>query len=115
MDSIDRRKLLTLAGAGLAAVAAQEEVAEAQPGLGPLAVPNVQGEWVNLTNNRPCGVFQAGSILMMVNENGSMATAYLQGNRLSIMQGWNANNLAGQITNNAQLIRFNNGSEWRRA
>src|SRR4051812_37085517 len=110
MESIDRRKLLTMAGAGLAAVAASEATAEAQDQLGGL---NVQGEWFNPANNRPCAVFQAGSILLLVNENGNIASAIIQGNRVSIMQGWNVNKLEGLITN--QVIRFTNGSEWRRA
>ena len=109
MKSINRRKLLALAGCGVAAVAATEP-AGAQ--FDPLAIPNVQGEWVNLANNRPCGVFQAGSILMMVNESGSIATAHVQGNRFALMQGWNGAQLSGLIGNN--VIRFNNGSEWRR-
>jgi hypothetical protein len=112
MNAIDRRKLLALASCGLAAATVPEQHVAAQPGFGPAGLPNVQGEWVNLTNNRPCGIFQAGSILMMVNENGSIATAHVQGNRFSLMQGWNAANLSGLITNN--VIRFSNGSEWRR-
>lgn len=112
---IDRRQLLALAGCGVAAAVALDGPAEAQAQPGRLPPPNVHGEWVNLANNGVCGVFQAGSVLMMVNENGDMATAQIQGNRLVVVQGWNVRNLAGQIAGNAQIIQFNNGSQWRKA
>jgi hypothetical protein len=77
-------------------------------------VPNVHGDWVNLANNGLCGIFQANAMLIMVNENGNLATAQIQGNRIYIMQGWNVSNLVALIGPNANVIQYNNGSQWQR-
>jgi hypothetical protein len=111
---LDRRNLLGLASVGIAAAVASEDTAEAQFGQGLAAAPAVHGDWLNVANNGICGILQAGAVLLLVNENGDMATAQIQGNRVSVMRGWNAVNLVGLITNNARVLRFNNGSEWQK-
>jgi hypothetical protein len=108
---VDRRALLALAGGGLAAALAPEGVAAAQIGQG---TPIVHGQWMNLANNAMCGIFQAGAVLILVNENGDMATGQLQGRRLHVMRGWNVNNLTGLVTGNAQNLHFSNGSQWQK-
>ena len=109
---IDRRNLLVLAGTGLAAAAlATEDAAAAQLGQG---TPNVHGDWVNPATNLVCGIVQAGSMVILINENGDTATGLFQGLRLSVLRGWNVNGLTGVVTNNAQVLRFSNGSQWQK-
>src|SRR5262245_26589221 len=109
---LDRRNLLALAGTGLAAAAlATDDAAAAQLGQG---TPVVHGEWFNTANNAVCGIVQAGSMVILINENGDTATGLFQGLRLSVMRGWNVNGLTGVVLGNGQVLRFSNGSQWQK-
>ena len=79
-------------------------------------IQNVSGEWVeNGDPSRPCAIFQAGRMKLVVNVQGSLATAVAVGpSTLQILQGsgWQSG-LPADLRDDRTLV-WRNGSVWQR-
>jgi hypothetical protein len=78
------------------------------------------GEWLyhDDNGNQPCAIFQHGRILLVVNEEGEMATARLTEARKFVVLrgygGWGEEGLVGKLDKKGKTISWSNGSTWKR-
>jgi hypothetical protein len=82
----------------------------------------VAGEWLNEGNqDQPCAIFQEGRILLLVNEEGQLATARMteQSKFVTVKgllvngEGWEEG-IVGEIADGGKAITWANGSTWKR-
>jgi hypothetical protein len=75
------------------------------------------GEWLMAGNNDlPCAIFQQGRVLLIVNENGDLATGRVTGrNKLVALKGtgWEPD-LEGVLSQDGKTINWENGTMWKR-
>src|SRR5262249_6909074 len=80
-------------------------------------VGRFEGEWLNRgKSDQPCGIFQQGRILLLVNEQGSLATGRLvEANRFVVVKGdgWDAGGV-GELVERGRAIAWRGGGFWRR-
>jgi hypothetical protein len=78
----------------------------------------VAGEWLLEDNaDQPCAIFRHGSVLLLVNERGDLATGRLEAeNRLVVLKGdgWDAG-LTAEVQNKGKSLKWSNGTVWNRA
>jgi hypothetical protein len=68
------------------------------------------GKW--LEGDRPCGIFQEGHMLLLVNANGDLSTGWTtEANRL-VAHSWG--NLVGDLVQDGRVIAWKNGAVWKR-
>jgi RNA polymerase sigma factor (sigma-70 family) len=76
------------------------------------------GEWLyDGKQDRPCAIFQHGRVLLLVNEEGELATARLTGARKFVVlkgYGWGEEGLVGELDENGKAISWSNGTTWKR-
>jgi hypothetical protein len=78
---------------------------------------NLDGEWFMAGDgNRPCALFQRGRVLLVVNEQGSVATGRVIGpTTLQVIQGsgWQPG-MRAELQDNGRALVWPDGSFWRR-
>lgn len=77
----------------------------------------LSGEWLAEGRpDRPCAIFRHGVVLLVVNENGDLATARFTGRGGFVIlkgDGWEAGATA-RIDPRGRALRWSNGSVWSR-
>lgn len=76
---------------------------------------NFDGSW--LYQNQACAIWQHDSVLICVNEVGSLGTALMTSANSFVIQGgsgWDVG-LVGEITSNSKQINWSNNTQWVRA
>ena len=79
----------------------------------------LEGEWLYEGNmEQPCAVFQHGRVLLLVNEEGELATAKMTEETKfvtlkGIDQSWEVG-LVGELDKEGKAISWANGSTWKR-
>jgi hypothetical protein len=75
------------------------------------------GEWLyDGKEDQPCAIFQHGRILLLVNEEGELATARLTEARKFVVlkgDGWEGG-LVGELDEKGKAISWSNGTTWKR-
>jgi hypothetical protein len=75
------------------------------------------GPWLNEgKEDEPCAIFQQGRVLLLVNENGDLATARMTEAKKFVTlkgEGWEEG-LVGELTEKGKAIAWTNGSTWKR-
>jgi hypothetical protein len=101
------------------------------PAWRPLALDNVAsaaepdktsklpGEWLyDGKEDQPCAIFQHGRILLLVNEEGELATARLTEARKFVVLrgygGWGEGGLVSKLDKKGKTISWSNGTTWKR-
>jgi hypothetical protein len=74
------------------------------------------GEWLFEGNaDRPCAVFQHGRVLLLVNEDGELATGRItEATKLVVLKGSWEEGLAGELADGGKTISWGNGTTWKR-
>ena len=117
-EKLKRRDMVKAAAAigGLLALGGAAAGAQAEPKNKPA------GEWLNEGNqDQPCAIFQHGRVLLLVNEDGQLATAKMTEEKKFVTvkgilvngEGWEEG-LVGEITDEGKTITWANGSKWNR-
>jgi hypothetical protein len=75
----------------------------------------LRGEWFNGGKvNQPCAIFQQGRVLLLINENGDMASGQLtQANQVTVLKGWKQQ-VVGRIREQGRVIAWQGGGNWQR-
>jgi hypothetical protein len=73
------------------------------------------GEWFNDGKvDQPCAIFQHGSVLLLINENGDIASGQLsEGNKFNVLKGWEEG-VSGKLTDRGRVIAWKGGGAWKR-
>src|SRR5262249_39778266 len=75
------------------------------------------GEWLYEGQEaQPCAVFQRGRVLLLVNENGELATGRItEATKFVVLKGdgWEEG-LVGELTKDGKTINWANGTTWKR-
>ena len=72
------------------------------------------GNW--LCEGQSCAIFQQGPILLLVNEQGSLATARVtEPGALVVLQGEWEHGLTAGLANRGRELKWSNASVWKRA
>jgi hypothetical protein len=73
------------------------------------------GEWFNGGNaDQPCAIIQLGRVLLLINENGDIATGqFTRANQFSILKGWEGE-VVGRILGRGKVIAWKGGGSWKR-
>jgi hypothetical protein len=73
------------------------------------------GQWFNGGKlDQPCAIFQQGRVLLLINENGDIASGVMtQANEFTIQKGWDGG-LVGRIVERGTVIAWKGGGSWRR-
>jgi hypothetical protein len=77
------------------------------------------GEWLyDGKEDQPCAIFQQGRILLLVNEEGELATTRLtEARKLVVLRGyggWGEEGLVGKLDKKGKTISWSNGTTWKR-
>ena len=75
------------------------------------------GEWLyEGKEDQPCAIFQQGRVLLLVNENGELATGRItEAKKFVVLKGdgWEEG-LVGEVVEKGKAIRWANGTTWKR-
>jgi hypothetical protein len=75
------------------------------------------GEWLyEGKEDQPCAIFQQGRVLLLINENGELATGRItEAKKFFVLKGdgWEEG-LAGELAENSKAISWANGTTWKR-
>jgi hypothetical protein len=75
------------------------------------------GEWLyDGKEDKPCAIFQLGRILLLVNEEGEVATARLnEAKKIVVLkgEGWEEG-MVGELDDKSKAIAWSNGTTWKR-
>jgi hypothetical protein len=73
------------------------------------------GEWLyDGKEDQPCAIFQQGRVLLLVNEEGELATGRItEADKLVALKGWEEG-LVGELAKNGKAINWANGTTWKR-
>src|SRR5262249_35442394 len=80
------------------------------------------GEWLyDGQEDQPCAIFQQGRVLLLVNENGHLATARMTEDKKFVTvkgflvneEGWEEG-LVGEISDDGKVITWANATTWKR-
>ena len=112
-EKLRRRDLVkTLAAAG--GLLALGNVASADE---PDKTSKLPGEWLyDGKEDQPCAIFQQGRILLLVNEEGELATARLTETKKFVVlksEHWEEG-LIGELDDKNKTIAWSNGTTWKR-
>ena len=84
---------------------------------GPDKDSKLPGEWLyEGKEDQPCAIFQQGRILLLVNENGELATGrVIEANKFVVLKGdgWEEG-LVGELAQDGKAISWANGTTWNR-
>ena len=77
----------------------------------------LSGEWLyEGKKDEPCAIFQRGRVLLLVNENGDLATGRITETRKIFVirgDGWEEG-LVGELVGRGKAISWTNGTTWKR-
>ena len=74
------------------------------------------GEWLyEGKEDQPCAIFQQGRVLLLVNEEGELATGRItEARKLVVLKGdWEVG-LVGELAKDGKAISWLNGTTWKR-
>ena len=75
------------------------------------------GEWLyDGKEDQPCAIFQQGRVLLLVNENGELATGRItEAEKFAVLKGddWEEG-LVGELGQDGKAISWANGTTWKR-
>src|SRR5262249_48358054 len=75
------------------------------------------GDWLYEGKaDQPCAIFQQGRVLLLVNENGALATGRItETNKFVVLKGdgWEEG-LVGELAEKGKAINWANGTTWKR-
>jgi hypothetical protein len=73
------------------------------------------GEWLyEGKEDQPCAIFQQGRVLLLVNEEGDLATARItEAAKFVVLTGWEEG-LIGELATDGKAISWANGTTWKR-
>ena len=78
----------------------------------------LQGQWKIEGNDSPCGVFQTGKVLMLIDPEGKISIGHVTGgSSIEIVNGTSLpTKTKGRISGGAQVwvITWDNGQQWSR-
>ena len=84
---------------------------------GPDQDSKLPGEWLYEGRaDQPCAILRQGRVLLLVNEDGELATGRTSGaDKLVVLKGdgWEEG-LAGELAEQGKAIRWANGTTWKR-
>jgi hypothetical protein len=74
------------------------------------------GEWLfEAKGDQPCAIFQHGRVLLLVNEDGEMATGRItEATKLVVLKGSWEEGLVGELVDEGKTISWGNGTKWNR-
>ncbi len=77
---------------------------------------SLAGEWFNNGKlDQPCAIFQAGRVLILVNEKGDIASGRMtEANEFRIVQGWGGGDLSGRVGERGKVILWKGTGNWKR-
>jgi hypothetical protein len=78
---------------------------------------NLPGEWLyDGKEDQPCAIFQQGRVLLLVNEEGELATGRItEAGKFVVLKGdgWEEG-LVGELGKDGKAINWANGTTWKR-
>jgi hypothetical protein len=81
---------------------------------GPEERATLAGEWFNDGKlDQPCGVFQQGRVLLLINEKGDIASGLMTEANEFTVKGW-ADGVVGRIVERGRVIAWKGGGNWKR-
>ena len=81
----------------------------------PPKIPSLDGSWIS--KDKACAIFQQGSVLLIVNERGDLATAHTTGaDSFTIVggNGW-ARGLSAKLLDRGKSIQWSDATSWAKA
>ena len=74
------------------------------------------GEWLyDGKEDQPCAIFQQGRVLLLVNEEGELATGRItEGEKFVVLKGDWEEGLVGELAKDGKAISWANGTTWKR-
>jgi hypothetical protein len=111
-EKLMRREMIKAlaAGGGLLAVGSRARAAV-------LDKNKLLGEWLyEGKEDQPCAIFEQGRVLLLVNENGELATGRVtEAKKFVVLRGdgWEEG-LGGDLAENEKAISWSNGTTWKR-
>jgi hypothetical protein len=74
------------------------------------------GEWLyDGKEDQPCAIFQHGRVLLLVNEDGELATGRItEAKKFVILKGDWEEGLVGELVEKGKAISWGNGTTWKR-
>jgi hypothetical protein len=112
-EKLKRRELVkaVAAAGGLLALGGLAGAAE------PDKKVTLPGEWLyDGKEDQPCAIFQQGRVLLLVNENGELATGRItEAEKFVVLKGdgWEEG-LVGEVAKEGKAISWANGTTWKR-
>jgi hypothetical protein len=75
----------------------------------------LSGEWLNGGKlDEPCAIFQHGRMLILINENGDIASGRMTGiNKFTVLKGWD-DGVVGKVVERGKEIAWKGGGSWKR-
>ena len=78
---------------------------------------NLSGGWLyDGKEDQPCAIFQQRRVLLLINENGELATGRITGaEKFNVLKGdgWEEG-LVGELARDGKAINWANGTSWKR-
>src|SRR5262249_20490876 len=73
------------------------------------------GEWFNGGKlDQPCAIFQQGSVLLLINEKGDIASGQMtEANQFTVLKGWK-DTVVGRVSERGKVISWKGGGSWKR-
>ena len=112
-EKLRRRDVMKAVGAagGLLALGGLADAAEPDKQI------KLSGEWLyDGKEDQPCAIFQQGRVLLLVNENGELATGRItEAEKFFVLKGdgWEEG-LVGELNKDGKGISWANGTTWKR-
>jgi hypothetical protein len=73
------------------------------------------GEWLfDGDADKPCAIFQQGRVLLLVNEDGELATGKITEEKKIITRWGGEEGLVGELVDEGKKISWGNGTTWKR-
>ena len=111
-EKLDRRDVVkaVAAAGGLLALGGLAGAAE------PDKKSDLPGEWLyEGKKDQPCAIFQQGRVLLLVNEEGELATGRItEARKLVVLKGAWEEGLVGKLAKDGKAISWANGTTWKR-
>ena len=111
-DKLKRRDVVkaVAAAGGLLALGGLAGAAE------PVEKSKLPGEWLfDGKEDQPCAIVQQGRVLLLVNEDGALATGRItEATKIVVLKGDWEEGLVGELAKDGKAISWANGTTWKR-